>query len=95
MLRTALTTGSGNPAPYLPELKAAGVIVLPVVASVALARRLERAGADAVIAEGSVMAGQVAGLVNDMLPVGEIVRRTVREAGYEPIPLACIRSVNT
>ena len=40
-----LTSGAGNPAPFVESLKAAGVIVIPVVASVALARRLERLGA--------------------------------------------------
>lgn len=54
-----VTTGAGNPAPYMDRLKAAGIKVLPVVASAALAKRLERAGADAVIAEGSESGGHI------------------------------------
>ena len=47
-----LTTGAGNPGKYIADWKNAGIKVMPVVASVALAKRMERAGADAVIAEG-------------------------------------------
>ena len=47
-----ITTGAGNPGKYLADWKAANIKVIPVVASVALAKRMERAGADAVIAEG-------------------------------------------
>ncbi len=54
-----VTTGAGNPSPYIPVLKQAGVFVMPVIASVALARRLERAGADAVIAEGHDSGGHI------------------------------------
>jgi enoyl-[acyl-carrier protein] reductase II len=54
-----VTTGAGNPTPYIEPLKAAGTIVIPVVASGALARRLERAGADAVIAEGEESGGHI------------------------------------
>jgi enoyl-[acyl-carrier protein] reductase II len=45
-----VTTGAGNPGKYIPKLKEHGIKVLPVVASVALAIRVERVGADAVIA---------------------------------------------
>jgi len=54
-----VTTGAGNPGKYIEELKAAGIVVIPVVASAAYARRLERAGADAVIAEGSEAGGHI------------------------------------
>ena len=54
-----VTTGAGNPTAIIPELKQAGVIVIPVVASVALAKRLERAGADALVAEGSESGGHI------------------------------------
>ncbi len=54
-----MTTGAGNPTPYIGRLKEAGVIVIPLVASAALARRLERAGADAVIAEGEESGGHI------------------------------------
>lgn len=54
-----VTTGGGNPGPYIEKLKAAGIKVIPVVASVALARRLSRLGADAVIAEGTESGGHI------------------------------------
>ena len=54
-----LTFGGGNPGGYLAGLKEAGIKVMPVVSSVALARRLERLGADAVIAEGMESGGHV------------------------------------
>ncbi len=54
-----MTTGAGNPTPFIEPLKNAGVIVIPVVASASLARRLERAGADAVIAEGEESGGHI------------------------------------
>ncbi len=54
-----VTTGGGNPGRYMESLKNAGIKVLPVVASLALARRLSRLGADAIIAEGSESGGHV------------------------------------
>ena len=54
-----VTTGAGNPGKYLPRFKDQGIKVIPVVASVALARRLARQGADAVIAEGMESGGHV------------------------------------
>lgn len=54
-----VTTGAGNPAKYIPAWKEAGVKVIPVVASVALAKRMERSGADAVIAEGMEAGGHI------------------------------------
>lgn len=54
-----VTTGAGNPGKYIPKLKEHGIKVIPVVSSVALAVRLERAGADAVIAEGHESGGHV------------------------------------
>ncbi|WP_331654408.1 enoyl-[acyl-carrier-protein] reductase FabK [Aminipila sp.] len=54
-----VTTGAGNPGKYIKTLKEAGVKVIPVVASVALAVRVERAGADAVIAEGTEAGGHI------------------------------------
>ena len=54
-----LTTGAGNPTPYIESLKGAGITVIPVVSSAALAHRLERAGADAVIAEGQESGGHI------------------------------------
>ena len=54
-----VTTGAGNPEKYMQMWKEAGVKVIPVVARVALARRMERAGADAVIAEGTESGGHI------------------------------------
>ena len=56
---TVLTTGAGNPGKYIADWKNAGIKVMPVVASVALAKRMERAGADAVIAEGMEGGGHI------------------------------------
>jgi len=54
-----VTTGAGSPGKYIEAMKEAGIIVIPVVASAALAKRMERAGADAVIAEGSEAGGHI------------------------------------
>lgn len=54
-----VTTGAGNPAKYIPMWKEAGVKVIPVVASVAMAKMMERAGADAVVAEGMESGGHI------------------------------------
>ena len=55
----AVTTGAGNPEKYMELGKNAGIKVIPVVASVALARRMERYGADAVVAEGMESGGHI------------------------------------
>ncbi|MEA3408641.1 MAG: nitronate monooxygenase [Chloroflexota bacterium] len=67
-----VTTGAGNPTPYIAPLKEAGVRVIPVVASSALARRLERVGADAVIAEGEESGGHI-GSVSTLALVPRVV----------------------
>ena len=54
-----VTTGAGNPGPLIPRLKGAGIKVIPVVASVALARRVERMGADAIVVEGMESGGHI------------------------------------
>lgn len=54
-----VTTGAGNPGKYIPAWKEAGIKVIPVVPSVALAKRMERAGADAVVAEGTESGGHI------------------------------------
>jgi enoyl-[acyl-carrier protein] reductase II len=69
---SVMTTGAGNPTPFIEPLKRAGIIVIPVVASAALARRLERAGADAVIAEGEESGGHI-GSVATMSLVPQVV----------------------
>ncbi|MDR3563853.1 MAG: enoyl-[acyl-carrier-protein] reductase FabK [Negativicutes bacterium] len=67
-----ITTGAGNPAEYIPALKEIGCKVIPVVASVALARKLERYGIDAVIAEGMESGGHV-GEITTMALVPQVV----------------------
>lgn len=54
-----VTTGAGNPGAYIRKLKEKGIKVIPVVASVALAKRMEKDGADAVIAEGTEAGGHI------------------------------------
>lgn len=54
-----VTTGAGNPGEYVPKLKEIGSKVFPVIASVALAKRLVRSGADGVIAEGMESGGHI------------------------------------
>lgn len=54
-----LTTGAGSPAQYMEEWKAAGIKVIPVVASVALALKMQAIGATAVVAEGAESGGHV------------------------------------
>lgn len=54
-----VTTGAGNPGKYMEKWKAAGIKVIPVIPSVALAKRMERSGADAVVAEGSESGGHI------------------------------------
>ena len=55
----AVTTGAGNPGKFMELWKNAGVKVIPVVASVAMAKMMERAGADAVVAEGMESGGHM------------------------------------
>ena len=54
-----VTTGAGNPGKYMKMWKDAGIVVIPVVASVALAKLMERGGADAVVAEGTESGGHI------------------------------------
>lgn len=67
-----VTTGAGNPGKYIPKLKEHGIKVIPVVASVALAIRVERVGADAVIAEGQEGGGHI-GEATTMALVPQVV----------------------
>lgn len=67
-----VTTGAGNPGKYLAMWKEAGVKVIPVVASVAMARMMERAGADAVVAEGTESGGHI-GAATTMTLVPQVV----------------------
>jgi enoyl-[acyl-carrier protein] reductase II len=67
-----VTTGAGNPGKYMELWKLHGIKVIPVVASVGLAKRMERAGADAVIAEGSESGGHI-GELTTMALVPQVV----------------------
>lgn len=67
-----VTTGAGNPARLMDMWKAAGVKVIPVVASVAMAKLMERAGADAVVAEGTESGGHI-GSTTTMALVPQVV----------------------
>lgn len=87
-----VTTGAGNPGPYIEGLKASGCKIFPVVASVALARRLEKSGVDGFIAEGGESGGHV-GETTTMALVPQIV-----EAVSVPVlaagGIACGKQVN-
>ncbi|MBG9981916.1 nitronate monooxygenase [Aerococcaceae bacterium DSM 111020] len=67
-----VTTGAGGPAPYIPTLKEAGIKVFPVIASVKHATKMEKAGADGVIAEGQEAGGHI-GSVSTMSLIPQIV----------------------
>jgi len=67
-----VSTGAGNPAKYIGRLKEAGIRVFPVVPATALARRMERAGADGIIAEGMESGGHV-GEVTTIVLVPQVV----------------------
>lgn len=67
-----VTTGAGNPSKYMAMWKEAGVKVIPVVASVALAKLMERGGADAVVAEGMESGGHI-GSTTTMTLVPQVV----------------------
>ncbi|MBP2625672.1 MAG: enoyl-(acyl-carrier-protein) reductase [Firmicutes bacterium] len=67
-----ITTGAGNPGEYISALKEIGTKVIPVVASVALAKRLARIGVDAIIAEGQESGGHV-GEISTMSLIPQIV----------------------
>ncbi len=67
-----VTTGAGNPGKYMAMWKEAGIKVIPVVASVALAKMMERAGADAVVAEGTESGGHI-GEATTMTLVPQVV----------------------
>lgn len=75
-----ITTGAGSPTPYMEMWKKAGIIVAPVIASVALAKRMERSGADAVIAEGCEAGGHI----------GELTTMVLTPAVYDAVSIPVI-----
>ncbi|WP_099188094.1 enoyl-[acyl-carrier-protein] reductase FabK [Tepidibacter mesophilus] len=62
-----ITTGAGNPAKYMEKLKSIGTKIIPVVPSVALAKRMERCGADALVVEGTEAGGHIGELTTMVL----------------------------
>ena len=76
-----VTTGAGNPGEYIPALKEIGTKVIPVVASVALAKRLVRTGVDAIIAEGTESGGHIGELTALVPQVVDAVDVPVIAAG--------------
>ena len=78
-----VTTGAGSPEKYMSMWKEAGVKVIPVVASVALAKRMERCGADAIVAEGTESGGHIGELTTMVLvpQVADAVKIPVVAAG--------------
>ncbi len=77
----AVATGAGNPAKYMPALKEAGIKILPVIASVAMAQKVEKLGADAVIAEGTEAGGHIGEITTMCL--------TPQVADAVSIPVVC------
>lgn len=75
-----VTTGAGSPSAYIPMWKEAGIKVVPVVASAALARRMERCGADAVVAEGCEAGGHI----------GELTTMVLVPAVYQAVSIPVI-----
>lgn len=67
-----VTTGAGNPGKYIKKWKEHGIIVIPVVPSVALAKRMEKSGVDAIIAEGCESGGHV-GELTTMALIPQVV----------------------
>ena len=67
-----VATGAGNPGKYIASLKEAGIKIMPVVASVAMAKKMEKDGADAIIAEGTEAGGHI-GELTTMVLVPQVV----------------------
>lgn len=67
-----ITTGAGNPGKYAERIKASGALLIPVVPSVALAKRMQKNGADAIIAEGTESGGHI-GELTTMALVPQVV----------------------
>ncbi len=78
-----VTTGAGSPGKVLERLKPLGTIVIPVIASVTQARRVEKQGADAVVAEGMEAGGHIGELTTMVLTpqIAEAVKIPVITAG--------------
>ena len=75
-----VTTGAGNPGKYMAMWKESGIHVIPVVASVGLAKMMERAGADAIVAEGTESGGHI----------GEATTMTLVPQGVDAVSIPVI-----
>ncbi|HFI0049239.1 TPA: DUF561 domain-containing protein [Streptococcus suis] len=80
-----VTTGAGTPKPYMPRLKEAGVIVVPVIPNVKLAQKMQELGCDAVVAEGMESGGHIGELTT--MPL------TRQVAANIDIPVICAGGV--
>lgn len=67
-----VTLGAGNPVPYIPKFKAAGVKVIPVVPNAKLAKRVQDSGADALVVEGMEAGGHI-GVITTMAHMTQVV----------------------
>ena len=67
-----VTLGAGNPVPYIERLKASGIKAIPVVPSVKLAKRVEAAGADAIVVEGMEAGGHI-GKITTMALMTQVI----------------------
>lgn len=67
-----VATGAGNPGKYIPDLKAEGIKIFPVIASVAMAKKMEKDGVDGVVAEGTESGGHI-GEITTMCLVPQVV----------------------
>ncbi len=78
-----VTTGAGNPSKYIKPMQEVGIKVIPVIPSVALAKRMERAGADALVAEGCEAGGHIGSITTICLvpQVAQAVEIPVIAAG--------------
>lgn len=78
-----VTTGAGNPGKYVEKWKKAGILIIPVVPSVAYAKRLERSGVDAVVVEGTEAGGHIGELTTFTLvpQVADAIKIPVIAAG--------------
>lgn len=78
-----ITTGAGNPGKYINRFKEIGAKVIPVVPSVALAKRMEKIGADAIVVEGTEAGGHIGELTTIALvpQIVDVVNIPVIAAG--------------
>ena len=84
-----VTTGAGNPSRYIKEWLAAGIRVIPVVASVAMAKLMTRLGASALIAEGGESGGHAEGWLRHLCSA----RRACRWGPVSSVPMSAVSTL--